>query len=271
MSGTPLAAKIGFAAIEKIIEHGEKLERARLVADQKSFLQSLRDQVNALQHQHVKEGGNQQINQVVSELDDEFLRLGKNAGEDSWKEGDRAVFGPQADFLKNLTNTASNYVASVPTQADFLSRFLEQYVNASNKMRNRDALRSPFARSKYQDGYVSASLTLDYDVSAGYFAPAPGAAKLHCPKSEEVAEAIVRSRPNFSLDELGVDILLEIQLTERARKLMPPALQDRSREVRLSGHMVTNGGSAKEHWEWVKAQLRTSTSEVLSRFTKLEG
>ena len=267
ISGTPLAAKLGFGAIEKIIAHAEALEQARVQADQDTFLQSLRDKIRGVQLEGAREGGNQYLNEVVQGLDKEFLKAGKDAGEDTYKKGSRVVFGPQAEFLKQLKTNADSYVATVPAQAEFSGQFFADYVSANHKERNRSPWRSPLASRKYQDGYIEVPITLDYSGGIGFFLHQPGAAKLHCPKSDEVAKAIVRSFPLFHVGKVDTFKTLHISTTDRARDELPESWRDRTRLVQLERY----SGDAYELWKFIQTRARTSTYDLLSRFTKLEG
>ena len=64
------------------------------------------------------------------------------------------VVGAQAAFLKDLQKRADDYTRNTPTTDDFAGGFFVSFVKVNHKKRERSALRSPFADSEYQDGYV---------------------------------------------------------------------------------------------------------------------
>ena len=271
ISGTPLAGDIGLEAIKRMVAGGELLEQKRLTADEEAFKRALRDQVHALQLQGVADGGNLQVHQLVSELDAEFIALGKEHPEDAWKKSDNAVVGAQAAFLKDLAKRSHDYVASVPTERDFEAQFFMEFVNANQKERNRSAWRSPVAGSTYMDGYIELDLTL-YAGATGLFLSMPGTATLHCPKAKAVASRLVEAMGGVSLPQINTSVFINVTTDDLAMSELPAAWRGaRTRQVRLdSDHLVTSTTTIA-FWEWALTACHTSTYDVLAAVRKLEG
>jgi hypothetical protein len=186
VTGTPLGAVFGLEAVKRLIAYGDALEQQRINADQAAFIAQLRSTVSALKQRSPLEGGTVSVNRAVSELDSNFIAVGKNSAEDAYKRGDSGVVGPQATFLKDLQKRAENYASSVPAQESFVTQFLQQWIVAHHQKRRRSALRSPFEDSSYQDGYIEVKISLHYDAAYSGWFVANGAlatARLHCPKA----------------------------------------------------------------------------------------
>ena len=242
VSGTPLAAKIGFDVIDKVLTYQNEMEAARRAEDEASFLQKLRDSVTALQVQGDARGGGM-LNEDVHKLDLEFVEKGKENEDklDTWKKGDQVVFGAQADFLKDLKARAKDYSANVPTSATFLNGFLQEWVKANHKERHKGAWRSPFESSTYMDGYVALDLELRYS-SRGFFFNYPSEATLHCPKSDDVAKHLMSTMSSFSLNRLSLPMRISIEATDEARaKMYRTWARDRTNTIRLNSYGDVEG------------------------------
>jgi len=275
VAGTALAGEIGLEAIKKMIEKGDDLERERIQADKDGFASSLRDIVQAAQLEGVAEGGNQFVHKAVTKLDSEFVKLGKHAPQDAYKQGDHGVVGAQAAFLKDLLKRADDYTKSVPTQADFAGKFFIEYVKANHKKRKRSAWRSPFAESEYDDGYVEVDMELDYNSKIGWFftgsAEALSTGTLRCPDSDAVAKAILRAYPSFELAEVDLPVQVRLNLNDGAWDHAPEMWKhDRTWEIKISNGTVTNG-IAKQFWAWATTNVGTTTHDVLSYVRNLKG
>src|SRR5690606_23435553 len=100
-----------------------------------------------------------------------------------------------------------------PTAETFVSGFLQEWVSFHHRKRKRSALRSPFEGPTYQDGYIELRTTLHYDAAYSGWFIADGSfatAKLHCPQSGPVAEALKQTVQPFNLDQLDVPITIEL-------------------------------------------------------------
>jgi hypothetical protein len=271
VAGTPLAADIGVEAIKRIVAYGEKLEAARVTQDEDAFIQGLWDQIDELQLKGAESGGNPQVHQAVQKLDEEFLKVGKSNPEDEWKDGDQAVFGSQAEFLKGLERKSDGYAAAVPTIKDFESHCLIEFVNASHKLRNNSAWRSPFEGAQSMDGYVQVNLTL-YN-SGRWFLGTPDAGKLHCPKSSGVAKELTDTMGNLSMWDLNTNLVLKVTADDSARSEMPELYaHDRTNEIKMDQSKTVQGAQwMREYWDWIIRQCGTSTYDVLASVRKLEG
>lgn len=273
VTGGTLGATIGLEAVKRLIAHSDALERQRVQTDSTAFIHQLRATVAALKQKTPLEGGSPSINKAVSKLDSDFEEVGKANSDDAYKSGDRGVVGAQAAFLKDLQQNADNYSTNVPTQESFVASFLQEWIVHHHKKRNRSAMRSPFEGATYQDGYIELTTQMDYDnawaglyMVDGVFATS----KLHCPKSNEVAESLKQTVPNFSLDALDVPITINVEFTEGAWQHMPAHWKNqRTRTVHIMNGMVTGG--AKEWWTWAMQETRKSTREILQNVHKLEG
>lgn len=271
VAGTPLAADIGVEAIKRIVAYGETLEAARVTQDEDAFIQGLWDQIDELQLKGAESGGNPQVHQAVQKLDEEFLKVGKSNPEDEWKDGDQAVFGSQAEFLKGLERKSDGYAAAVPTIKDFESHCLIEFVNASHKLRNNSAWRSPFEGAQSMDGYVQVNLTL-YN-SGRWFLGTPDAGKLHCPKSSGVAKELTDTMGNLSMWDLNTNLVLKVTADDSARSEMPELYaHDRTNEIKMDQSKTVQGAQwMREYWDWIIRQCGTSTYDVLASVRKLEG
>jgi hypothetical protein len=264
---------LGLQAVKRLIAYGDALEQQRVQTDSAAFLHQMRTMVGAMKQKTPLEGGTASINKAVSQLDAQFVQLGKANADDAYKAGDHGVVGAQAAFLKNLQESAENYSANVPTQDSLVATFLQEWIVTHHKKRNRSALRSPFEDSTVQDGYVELTTELDYDgawvgfyVVDGMFATS----RLHCPRSHEVAESLKQSVPAFSLDALDVPITVNVKVSEWAWKHMPSHWKtQRTQTVQVMNGMVTGG--AKEWWAWAMRESGKSTREILANVKTLEG
>ena len=52
----------------------------------------------------------------------------------------------------------------------------------------------------------------------------PDTADLHCPKSEAVADGLMDTHPNFNLNGLGLPIIINLKIDDKAHKHMPDEL-----------------------------------------------
>jgi len=272
VTGTALGATFGVEAIRRIVAHGDFLEQQRVQLDKQLFIDQVYATENALKQTSPFEGGQTEI---VSALEDQFMAIGESNAvpEDTWKRGDRGVVGAQAAFLKDLERRKDEYKTHVPTQNEFVARFLQEWVTFHHKARKRSALRSPFEGSTYQDGYIELRTTLEYDAAYSGWFMAHGTfatAQLHCPNSAEVAHSLQQTMQPFDLDQLDVPITIELHAADAAWEHMPAHWKhQRDRRVHVQNGIVTGGAS--DFWRWVMEQTHTSTRDVLAGVKTLQG
>lgn len=272
VSGTPLAADIGLGAINRVIDYGKKLEQARIAQDEDAFINGLWTELRQLKLAGAESGANPEVHDVTQKLDEEFVKIGKSNPEDEWKEGDKAVLGAQAAFLKGLDSRAKQYAEMVPSMEDFESHCLVEFVNASHKLRNNSAWRSPFEGSQSMDGYVQVDLTLYH--SGKFVLGRPDAGKLHCPKATGVAKELTQTLGDkLSMWDLNTNLVLKVTTDDVARAQMPEFYaHDRTTDIAMdSSNRVQGAQWQREYWDWIMQQCGTSTYDVLSSIRKLEG
>lgn len=268
--GTSLGVTLGLEAIKKLLAHGERLEQARIEADKAGFIRALEDRIESMHLAAVAEGGNLYINRAVDELDRQFLEIGKSSPEDAWKPGDRGVVGAQAEFLKRLQETANAYTASIPSANDFFREFLLEWITANHQERNRSALRSPFDGPRYEDGFLSVDLRLDYG-ALGWSIGWQPEATIHCPQSAEVARRLMDTGFHH-LDQVGLHIHVNVETSDRARKHLPKAWKDQGLQTIVfdSGRQIVST-STKRYWSWLTSSAHTSLDDIFNIVQKVKG
>jgi hypothetical protein len=270
LTGTPLGATLGIAAIEKLHAYERALEQARERKDEAAFIRELQQRVTELQQTGIAPGGNQYISEWVDRLDHDFDARGKPDPELAFKPGDKGVVGAQAEFLQTLTEGANNYVASVPPTQAFTAQFLVEWVNANHKRKRSDPWRSPFAGSTHWDGYVACKIEL-HPWGSGVTILPSSSAKLHCPKSDAVAGEMMRTLDPFHVGKAACPVHIAVTCTDRDR--LPPFLRSAVPfTVQLDAERnVVGAGWLHEAWEGVLRETGFETHEILARFTRLSG
>ena len=122
------------------------------------------------------------------------------------------------------------------------------------------------------DGYIELDLELQSGGSTGFFLVPPESARLRCPKSEKVASQLMESIRGFNLSQVNTNIYINVTTSDFARNEIPETWRDeRSHQVRLDrNHMVTSS-TTLALWNWILEHCHTSTYDVLSGVSKLEG
>jgi hypothetical protein len=239
-------------------------------ADRAAFIDRLYATEEALKQRLPVEGGQEEL---VSALDKQFEQIGNSEPDDAWKLGDHNVVGAQAAFLKDLKHRADDYKKHIPTKAELVATFLQEWVTFHHKKRKRSPMRSPFESSTYLDGYISLNTTLHYDAAYSGWFIAHGSfasAALHCPNSVDVAHALQQTIQPFNLDELDVPIVIELRASDSAHEQLPTKWKSqRVHRMNVLNGIVMSG--AKEFWYWVMRETGTSTRDVLRGVNTLQG
>jgi hypothetical protein len=274
LSGTSLGATVGFAALERLHAHERAREQSREQADERVFVAELRRRVTELQREGIAPGGNQYISEWVRKLKQEFHDVAKadpTAHEESaFKNGDRVVFGAQADYLRTLTQGATEYQASIPTTETFTGGFLVEWINANHKRKQSGPIRSPFADSSHWDGYIACKIQL-HPWASGWTILPGATAKLHCPKSDAVARALMRTHDPFHVGKVECPVHVEVACTDRDH--LPPFLESAVPfTVQLdAARRVVGAGWLHEAWSWVQRETGLGADDILLRYRNLSG
>jgi hypothetical protein len=265
VSGTPLAAKIGFEAIERLVAYGKELDKIREKEDEETFLNALQTKVKGLeQEQNVRTAD---FGKTISAIDAEFLKQKVEDPEDRWKSGRRMVYGPQAAMLRDLTTRAEEYAMVVPTTEQYTAAFLTEWVIANHKEKSNSGWRMPTTPSKEMDGYAAIKVKL---VRRGdkwsLESVRGGEAKLHCPKSGAVAAELMRAMQPFDLSKLACNIKVTVSYDAGPGRSDP-----NDDTIELDRIHMPIGQNADRVWGGVTHSADTTTDGVLRMFTKLDG
>jgi len=257
-------------AVGKILAYQEQAQKKLIGSDLQTYVTALEQQGKSLQQAANVEGGNTDIETLVDDLDEQFSQLGQD-NPDAWKPGDKVVVGKQAEFLKSLHRDSQHVRSLVPTTSDFVFQFLTGFVNANSKERRNSALRSPFAGSTYQDGYVHVELKLEQNALVGGWMLLGDTATLHCPNAGSIAPQLMANSGSFSIAELATDVVIDIEVADGSRDALPGLWGDeRERTIRLDrNHMLVNHGAAPV-WDWLQKYTHHTADEILGAITKLE-
>ncbi|MEP6861850.1 MAG: hypothetical protein ABJE66_14580 [Deltaproteobacteria bacterium] len=270
ISGVTWPIAVADKAVGKILEYQEQAQKKLIGSDLENYVSTLEKQGKALQEAASAEGGSTDVESLVDDLDEQFSDLGQD-NPDAWKPGDQAVVGKQAEFLKSLHRDSQHVRAMVPTTSEFVYQFLTSFVNANSKERPSSALRSPFSGSTHQDGYAHVELKLEQNALVGGWMLIGDTATLHCPNAGSIAPQLMANSNNFSLAELGTDVVIDIEVADGSRDSLPGLWgDDRVRTIRLDrNHSLMNHGAASV-WNWVQTYTHHTADEILSAVTKLE-
>lgn len=269
VAGSELPATLSIGLIEKVLANEEEAEKERKHKTKAEFVEYLNNKVN-----EVFKGGvadDAFVSDTVSQLDQQFVKLGKAHPEDAWKEGDKAVFDTQAAFLKDLRSRAIGFHANIPTPHDFVARYLTDYININHKMIPNSAWRSPLEGPEKQDGYIGVDLELHYDGVNWFLTGNTGT--LHCTNSQRVADNLRQAMGRIDLSQIWTNIILHIKPRDGVvARSMPESYRDDTQIFINESHLLARTSSAQAgYWSWLTHATRLDTQGILSQITTLEG